>query len=435
MLWAAIGGGARAGMQALDDKEKAAAEEKKAKRSIEERKSALLFEMKVKADFARGEREEAADVALKVSERGAAIGNERGASELEAARGTVPNEGEFAADPITPEMIAKLPPAARAVYEKDAGMTPASTLQSLQDQVTASRELGAPASLHKGLLDSYKTELTDLQKQREEARKDRQDQLRREDSELREEGRNSRLATTLAAQADRTNAVIAGAMARSQNSGGGGGAVGSGSRVQSYKTDSNGEIIAMMRDGTSEPTGRTDKSYADRVLKQVAAMSKDRKFSRLSPEDQVTEAKKFIAAASTPSGSLPKDLPAPEQAGLPTPKADPKATSTPWISPERQSDQVRAVQEDLVRQKARGNTENVKALERELARLGAPVTSSASSAPAAPAKKDNAPSQLPAGVSRESAISQAQAAIKAKPAAKAQVLERLRSWGIDTKGM
>ena len=161
MLFAgALTGGAQVLGAMADDtikrRDRAAERAEDRQQSIMDRRHELLYEMKLKSDMAREGEEVEAKAFTRVAQRGEAIGIERGARELEAARSTVPNEGPYANDKITPEMIASLPPAARAIYEKEMGMSADTELQSMRDQVTASGEVGAPATVRKAVTENYR---------------------------------------------------------------------------------------------------------------------------------------------------------------------------------------------------------------------------------------------------------------------------------------
>lgn len=183
MLFAgALTGGAQAMGQMADQAYKREDDERKRQQSIMDRRNELLFEMKAKSDMARREEEEAMAGFGRVAKRGEEITNERGARELEAARSTVPSEGEFSNEKITPEMIASMPPAARAIYEKEMGLTDDSSLQRSRDMVTASNEVTAPPSVRKGILESYREEF--------KADKEEKDRKFRAEQEDRKDARN-----------------------------------------------------------------------------------------------------------------------------------------------------------------------------------------------------------------------------------------------------
>jgi 3-hydroxyacyl-CoA dehydrogenase len=106
MLWGALGGAAKAGMQVMDDRVKAQADERKRVQSIADRRAELDREMDRKIEYARSEKEAEAQGFEQASDGGRKIANERGAAEMERGRGMLPSSGEFANDRITPEMIA-----------------------------------------------------------------------------------------------------------------------------------------------------------------------------------------------------------------------------------------------------------------------------------------------------------------------------------------
>lgn len=338
MLWAALAGGAQAGIQVLDDRAKRESDERQRALSIEDRKNALLFEMKAKADFARQEEEHASEVSGRVAERGARIGHERGARELEEARSRVPSEGEFANERITPEMIASMPPAARAIYERDMGLTDDSTLQGLGDQITASREIGAPASVRKGLLESYREEARTIKDTAERERRERNDDRRAEESNRRLDQRDAQMAQQF--NISQQNIALGQQRIEAMERRGSGG----------------GDAAAERRQEAREWTQQ--KAVADAVAK----LDGDRKYRKMSEEEKVALVKKRMGIGADG---------APAASSEPSPASAPKAVNSPWISDGAKAEQVRIIQSELAKDRAKGNAAGVAALERELARLGA----------------------------------------------------------------
>ena len=368
MLWAAIGGGARAGAQVLDDQAKREDEDRRHARSLEDRKSALLFEMKAKADFARQEEDAAAEASSKIAERGAAIGNERGAVELEAARGMGPNAGEFANERITPEMIAAMPPQARAIYEREMGLTDDSPLQGMRDQVTASREIGAPATIRKGLLDSYNTELKSAKDLRDQERREKADQQRAERDERRLDQTDARDAQRLDIENRRADQR---------------------DRQLSQQMDvANRRIDAATRSGS----GTIDQTEKLSVLKDVLGRAEASKPARKDYRNEkgYTEAVSNWEASNSGQAAnkalsrinrILDGVDAPD-VRAPTPTGAAKPASSPWIAEGVKAEQIRIIQSELAKDRAKGNASGVAAMERELIRLGA--------APAKqPAARDN----------------------------------------------
>lgn len=243
MLWAALSGGANAGIKVLEDRDKRADEERKYERTTEEKRAHLMWEMKAKLMYARQEEAVEADAYERIDQRSRQLDGERGARELELARSTVPNEGEFANERITPEMIASLPPQARAIYEKDMGLTDDSALQIARDRMDAGRELGAPGSVRKELASSFSSEVKDARDRAERDRKERQDLLR-------QDGLDRRQLSSQEAAAARDSQRQAGILAAIAARGGGGGGGGSGastSQLTSYLNSARGDLAARER--------------------------------------------------------------------------------------------------------------------------------------------------------------------------------------------
>jgi hypothetical protein len=279
MLWGALGGASKAGMQVMDDRVKAQADERKRVQSIEDRRAYLIFEMEQKDKWARSQEEVEAKARERAAKGGVEIGNQRGATEMERGRGMLPSSGEFANDRITPEMIADLPPEARRIYEREMGLTPNTALQTSKDAMTAGQKQGAPGSVRKELTADYNNEVkTDNLRQKEAARdaRDAAREAEREASQARVFAQQDKI------QGKQHSATLAAIGAR--GSGGGG----SGAKLRSTKTDSSGEVIAIMSDGSTKPLGIQDQVFAKNVATLMVKMQGDRKFSKL-PEGELRE--------------------------------------------------------------------------------------------------------------------------------------------------
>ncbi|MBS0506590.1 MAG: hypothetical protein JSR53_04310 [Proteobacteria bacterium] len=283
LLAGGLVGGANAANDIIDQATKREEADRVRQQGIADRRDALLYEMKMKADMARQEEDVVAKGYAKAGERGAQIGNERGARELEAARTQVPNAGEFAGERITPEMIASMPPQARAIYEKQMGLTANTQLQQLRDQVQGAGEVGAPSSVRKGLLESYKEEY--------KADKDAKD---RDLKERMDANRDDRLFARMDHQSEMLDKRLA---AR----GGVDGA--SAPKVRSTKTNADGEEVAIMSDGSIKPLGIQSHAFSKAVAAGVAKMDGDLKYRKLSEDEKIALVKKRLAGASVGTGS------------------------------------------------------------------------------------------------------------------------------------
>ena len=269
MLFAgAMTGGAKAMGELADDAIKQRERADVRQQSIMDRRNELLFEMKAKADMARQEEEAAAGAFNRVAQRGAEIGNERGARELEAARNTVPREGEYANAPVTPGMLASMPPAARAIYEKEMGLTDDSTLQGLRDQVQASGEVAAPASVRKAVMDSYREEY--------KADKDAKDRDFKERKEAASQERaDKRIETQLQIAAQRNETMLARISASASRGGGGGSDGGDPKKKPNTTLD-----IERAINATDAEIAKALNVPADRVPQALSTLSKSK-----SPDD------------------------------------------------------------------------------------------------------------------------------------------------------
>ena len=298
MLFAgALAGGAKAADEIVDQAYKREEADRVRQQGLADRREAVLWEMKLKADMARQEEEATAAGYVKAAQRGAQIGNERGARELEAASASIPSSGPHGEERITPEMIASMPPAARAVYERQMGLTDDSELQQLRDQVTAAGEVGAPGAVRKGLLESYK----EAHKEDKEA-KDRDLRLEQEDrKDAREADRRKAESENLML---RLEFMERRAAARGSSGGG------SAAKVRSTKTNADGEVIAIMSDGTTKPLGIQDQVFSKNVAAIVAKMDGEIQYRKLSESEKVALAKARLAGVVMGDGADDDSAPA-----------------------------------------------------------------------------------------------------------------------------
>lgn len=318
MLFAgALTGGAKAVGELADDAIKQRERAEVRQQSIMDRRNELLFEMKAKSDMARRQEEEDAAGFGRIAKRGEQITNERGARELEGARSSVPMEGEFANDKITPDMIASMPPAARAIYEKEMGLTDDSSLQRSRDMVMASTEVSASPAVRKGILDSYREEFkADRDKRDQDFREKKEDNRREMDSK--------RLEATMKIATERNESQEKRAEMRAARGSGSGSSGGSEPKVRSTKTNADGEVIAVMSDGSTKPLGIQDQAFAKSVATMVAKMREDRRYRNETDEKLVEIVKQRLASSgvaktdradeaaapkSTPQKSTVKDNP------------------------------------------------------------------------------------------------------------------------------
>lgn len=366
MLWAALGGAASGYGEVLDARTKEAADSRKRVQSIEDSQNALRYQMKLKSQMAQEEEDRVAGVLNKIDERGAAIGNERGARELTQAGNSVPSSGEYANDAVTPEMIAEMPPAARAIYEKEMGLTDDSSLQIARDRVTASGDVGAPQSIRKGLLDSVKQEQLAEQKAKEENRRERKievdEKLGYERLDRADQRAEENRASADAREARRSEAQFERAQAALKNN--------QASVDQTQKLSVLKDVMAR-----AEASKPARKDYRN-----------DAKFETAMAEWANSDNGKMAQQASSRILSIFGDV-SPLQGG--SSRQAPSEVKTPWVGGAEKAEQIRIISGELDKARAQGDRETAAALEKELARMGAPTASPTQSPPKSAPVSDN----------------------------------------------
>lgn len=353
MLFAgALTGGAQAAGQIADEQIKRNERAEVRQQSLMDRRNELLYEMEVKSRYAAQEEERVANISNKIAERGQQIGNERGAKELESARSMVPNEGPYANTPVSPADLASMPPAARAIYEKQMGLTDDSTLQAAKDQITASTEIGAPASVKKGLLETYREEAKAAKESKtmefNEKKLESQERMRME-SEDRKDAR----------QAERLEALIEKANAK-------GGSKEGAREVLSFLGESRKAITSEesnLRNAMKAELANASRSEKIKIQEEYAPKLKELEQKRTELERDFGYVRERLGMGPAPATTT--TAPAAPASSSVTPGSKPA-----WQSQESYSDQLRALQEELAKAEREGKTADASALRREITRLG-----------------------------------------------------------------
>lgn len=353
MLFAgALTGGAQAAGQIADEQIKRNERAEVRQQSLMDRRNELLYEMEVKSRYAAQEEERAANISNKIAERGQQIGNERGAKELESARSMVPNEGPYANTPVSPADLASMPPAARAIYEKQMGLTDDSPLQAAKDQITASTEIGAPASVKKGLLETYREEARAAKESKtmefNEKKLESQERMRME-SEDRKDAR----------QAERLEALIEKANAK-------GGSKEGAREVLSFLGESRKAITSEesnLRNAMKAELANASRSEKIKIQEEYAPKLKEL-------EQKRTELERDFGYVRERLGMGPAPATTTTAPSAPASSSVAPGTKPAWQSQESYSDQLRALQEELAKAERDGKTADASALRREITRLG-----------------------------------------------------------------
>lgn len=353
MLFAgALTGGAQAAGQIADEQIKRNERAEVRQQSLMDRRNELLHEMEIKSRYAAQEEERAANISNKIAERGQQIGNERGAKELESARSMVPNEGPYANTPVSPADLASMPPAARAIYEKQMGLTDDSPLQAAKDQITASTEIGAPASVKKGLLETYREEAKAAKDSKtmefNEKKLESQERMRME-SEDRKDAR----------QAERLEALIEKANAK-------GGSKEGAREVLSFLGESRKAITSEesnLRNAMKAELANASRSEKIKIQEEYAPKLKELEQKRTELERDFGYVRERLGMGPAPATTT--TAPAAPASSSVTP-----GTKPAWQSQESYSDQLRALQEELAKAERDGKAADASALRREITRLG-----------------------------------------------------------------
>jgi hypothetical protein len=334
LIWAGIGkgiadAGTTFGSYMLKDIED------QRRRDDEERREANAIKRAEEADRIRAEREEKKAETLKqrvttetaqVEQRATQIGTERRTARLDSdatrlgeMSAKAGEEGDIALSKEQMLDLIRKDPALRESYRKSgliegaAESTRDPRMIAAEDRVTAAMGIGA----HSSVLDAYT-----------KARKDTLDEIRRENEQKRAEAAQAATDLRLDQQGRKTDALIQylgvkgdavernaeTAEQREARLAKGGGGKGSGSgrggapTVRSTKTDSNGDEIAIMSDGTTKNLGIKSAVFDSRVANTISAMEKsDYNFRQLPEEEKRKRAVERLAGgprpASTPAPS------------------------------------------------------------------------------------------------------------------------------------
>lgn len=355
MLFAgALTGGAQAAGQIADEQIKRNERAEVRQQSLMDRRNELLHEMEIKSRYAAQEEERVANISNKIAERGQQIGNERGAKELESARSMVPNEGPYANTPVSPADLASMPPAARAIYEKQMGLTDDSPLQAAKDQITATTEIGAPASVKKGLLETYREEAKAAKDSKtmefNEKKLESQERMRME-SEDRKDAR----------QAERLEALIEKANAKGGSKEGAREVLSflgeSRKAITSEESNLRNALKAELKGAEFDPEERK------KIQAEYAPKLKELEQKRTELERDFGYVRERLGMGPAPATTT--TAPAAPSSSSVTPGSKPA-----WQSQESYSDQLRALQEELAKAERDGKAADASALRREITRIG-----------------------------------------------------------------
>ena len=293
MLFAgALTGGANAVGQLADDAIKQRERDHEQQSTIMARRSELLFEMKAKADMARqGELEDAQkyDGAVGRAEK---VGDDRRFAKFrDDLRATGGGEG------MSEEQLREV---FNSQYNNKQSTTEAGGTRYMEpesrnkaDVLDELRKGGASG----GLLKTARDDLTNTQRAEQQARSEalKEKQLEQRDRQFAE-----RL-DQQAMLADERNRVTLEAADRRASRGGDGG--GSEPKIRSTKTNADGEVIAVMSDGSTRPLGIQDQAYAKNLANMVQKMREDSKYRKMGEDELMAIARQRLSGASSKPAS------------------------------------------------------------------------------------------------------------------------------------
>lgn len=170
LIMAGLGGMAKVGINQMQDQRRAdlqserdLAQEESGKRMAQynsdlalKREEALA---NIRAQAARVKEMRQANQYDQIDTDAEQNGLQRDASSMTRGAAGLPSEGEFAGQPVKPEDIANLPPAARLAYERSGLINRSSESRLIRDKVDAARSIGADPEVRKELRDQYGVEL------------------------------------------------------------------------------------------------------------------------------------------------------------------------------------------------------------------------------------------------------------------------------------
>lgn len=288
MLFAgALTGGANAVGQLADDAIKQRERDQVRQQSIMERRNELLFEMKAKADMARQGELEDAQKFDSATGRAEKVGDDRRFAKFrDDLRATGGGEG------MSEEQLREV---FNSQYNNKQSTTEAGGTRYMEPESRAKADVldelrkgGASG----GLLKTAREDLTNTQRAEQQARSEA---LKGKQLEQRDRQFAERL-DQQAMLADERNRVTLEAADRRSSRGGDGG--GSEPKIRSTKTNADGEVIAVMSDGSTRPLGIQDQAYAKNLANMVQKMREDSKYRKMDEDELMAIARQRLSGSS-----------------------------------------------------------------------------------------------------------------------------------------
>ena len=362
MLFAgALTGGANAVGQLADDAIKQREHNEVRQQSIMDRRNELLFEMKAKADMARQGELEDAQKFDSATGRAEKVGDDRRFAKFrDDLRATGGGEG------MSEEQMREV---FNSQYNNKQSTTEAGGTRYMEpesrnkaDVLDELRKGGASG----GLLKTARDDLTNTQRAEQQARSEalKEKQLEQRDRQFAE-----RL-DQQAMLADERNRVTLEAADRRASRGGDGG--GSEPKIRSTKTNADGEVIAVMSDGSTRPLGIQDQAYAKNLANMVQKMREDSKYRKMGEDELIAIARQRLSGASSKPASSASSEPRGASSDVDALRREISRVEGGKDNPAVKSERLVILREELKKAEGQAKTADPKSTAKDNQTAGAP---------------------------------------------------------------
>lgn len=322
LIWAGIGkgladAGSTFGQYMLRDIED------RRRQEAEDRREAQALKRLEEADRIKTERETAKEEALQqrvikdaaaARARGEEIGRAREAVAYDKLAESSARAGEEGDIALTKEQLRDLPPELKRQYqsmglinEKLPLTAEQRRLQAAQDDLTGAMEMGAHSSVIKGFQEIRKGVLDEIREENRNTREREESRRRDERFEASEARREREFKAMMPIRQQNADANTT----RAERPAAAGGGANKPTSVHSTITQG-GQVIAVMRDGTTRPLNISSDQFNTTVANLVTKMAKDNSsFSRLPEEEKRRQAIERLAGSAS---AAPSAAPAPSSA-------------------------------------------------------------------------------------------------------------------------
>ena len=362
MLFAgALTGGANAVGQLADDAIKQRERDQVRQQSIMDRRNELLFEMKAKADMARqAELDDAQkyDGAVGRAER---VGDDRRFAKFrDDLRATGGGEG------MSEEQLREV---FNSQYNNKQSTAEAGGTRYMEpesrnkaDVLDELRKGGASG----GLLKTARDDLASTQRAEQLSRSEalREKQLEQRDRQFAERlDQQARLAD------DRNRVTLDLAEKRASRGGDGGG---SEPKIRSTKTNADGEVIAVMSDGSTRPLGIQDQAYAKNLANMVQKMREDSKYRKMGEDELIAIARQRLSGASSKPASSASSEPLGASSDVDALRREISRVEGGKDNPAVKSERLAILREELKKAEGQAKTADPKSTAKDNRTTGAP---------------------------------------------------------------